>query len=85
MDKYILVFSSINVSVFLYNLLIKNGFKVEVMATPCSISAGCARSIIFDNEDYLEKIKKIATDNKITINKIYKIVKTYNQTRYILL
>lgn len=85
MEKYILVFSSTNMAVFLYNLLIKNGFKVEVMATPCSISAGCARSIIFDDECYLEEIKKIAADNKITINKIYKIVNTYNQTRYVLL
>lgn len=54
-NYYLLVFSSHNQAVYLYNWLIKKGYPVELVSTPCKISSGCTQSIKF-GEEYMNDI-----------------------------
>jgi Protein of unknown function (DUF3343). len=81
-NEYMLVFASHNQAVFLYNRLIKLGLKVELISTPCRLSAGCTQSLKF-NEDLLTVVRSEAIKSNMMIRGIYKIVRENNKTNYI--
>ncbi len=81
-SQYLLVFTSHNQAVFLFNKLLKKGYKVELVSTPCSLSAGCTQSIKFMEKD-LQTIKTEAKISSMKVRGIYKIVKSSNKYTYI--
>lgn len=82
-NQYLLVFISNNYAVMVFNKLVKKGLSVELISTPCTISAGCSQSIRFE-EKYLEKMKEELKLNRICIKGIYKIRKEEGKEDYIL-
>ena len=42
---YIIIFSSTSQSMLLYNIIKSAGYNIEIAATPCTLSAGCARAL----------------------------------------
>lgn len=83
-SEYIMVFACYNKAVFLYNKLVKNGYKVKLVATPCKISSGCSHSIRF-NEENFEIVKNEAEKNNIKPKAVYKIVLQDGKENYKLL
>ena len=79
--EYILVFESHNQAILLFNKLIKLGFKVELVTTPCDISAGCSQSLKFKEKD-MHLINSEARRNSIRINGIYLVKKNGKTTEY---
>lgn len=77
--QFLLVFMSHNQAVFLFNKLIKKGYKVELVSTPCSLSAGCTQSIKFMEKD-MQVIRTEAQISNMKVRGIYKITK--NGTKY---
>lgn len=78
-SQCLLVFASHNQAVFLFNKLIKKGYKVELVSTPCSLSAGCTQSIRFMEKD-IQAIRTEAQISNMLVKGIYKMVK--NRTKY---
>jgi hypothetical protein len=70
-EFYIIVLNSSSVSIHLYKLLKDKKLNVFIMSTPCTISAGCSRSIKVTETD-LEAAKQEIIANKIIIKGIYK-------------
>jgi hypothetical protein len=83
-DEYILVFATHNHAVFLYRKLSKLGYVVELISTPCKISAGCTQALKF-KETYLNRIKEEVAINKIITRGIYKICPQGSKANYILI
>ena len=78
-SQYLLVFASHNQAVFLFNKLIKKGYKVELVSTPCTLSVGCTQSIKFMEKD-IQAIRNEAQISNMIVKGIYKIVK--NRAKY---
>lgn len=81
-DKCILVFASHNQAAFLYTKLIREGFKVELISTPCRISSGCSQSIKF-REELMETVLLEAEKAGIKIVGAYKIIGENGNLEYI--
>lgn len=79
--EYILVFESHNQAILLFNKLIKLGYKVELVTTPCDLSAGCSQSLKFKEID-MSFINSEARKNLIRVNGIYLIEKKGKNTEY---
>ncbi len=79
--EYIMVFTSHNRAVFLYDRLIRKKYRIKLVSTPCEISKGCSHSIRFRDEDF-QAIKNEANKNNITPRAIYKIVLKGNKESY---
>ncbi|GFP77153.1 DUF3343 domain-containing protein [Clostridium fungisolvens] len=73
----IIAFSSASQSVNLYKILKNKKYNVYMIQTPCTISAGCARSIEIKEKD-LEAIVNEIKESKIDIKGIYR--KTLNES-----
>lgn len=80
-NEYIILFNSYNNAVFVYKKLIKKGYKVNLISTPCTISSGCSYSVKFSEED-LPIVKNEAERNNIKIKAVYKIVLQQNTIDY---
>ena len=78
---YILVFESHNQAILLFNRLIKLGYKVELVTTPCDLSVGCSQSLKFNDRD-MSLIISEAKKNLIRINAIYLLKKNGKNTEY---
>jgi hypothetical protein len=78
-EFYIIVLNSSNVSIHLFKLLKDIRLGVELMSTPCTISASCSRAIKVKEKD-LETVKEIIKTNRINIKGIYK--KTYRGSSF---
>ncbi|MGH4138617.1 putative Se/S carrier-like protein [Clostridium sp.] len=76
---YIIVLNSSSVSVHLFKLLKDKKLNVVIMSTPCTISAGCSRSIKIKECDLEAAIEEI-DNHKIIIKGIYK--KVYKENRF---
>ncbi|MGH4120195.1 putative Se/S carrier-like protein [Clostridium sp.] len=70
-EFYIIVLNSSSISVHLFKLLKDKKLDVAIMSTPCTISAGCSRSIKVKEND-IEIVKQDIINNKINIKGIYK-------------
>lgn len=81
-DQYLLVFSSHNQAVFLFNKLIKKGYKIELISTPCTISSGCTQSIKFMEKD-MQTIRNEAQISNMKVKGVYKIIKKGIKYTYI--
>lgn len=81
-SQYLLVFASHNQAVFLFNKLLKKGYKVELVSTPCTLSAGCTQSIKF-MEKYMQAIKTEIKVGAMRVKGIYKITKNGPKYTYI--
>lgn len=81
-DEYFVVFYSHNHTTFLYNKIKEKGFEIELMSTPCSVSAGCSQCIKFMGKD-LKLIKEVIKNNDINIKALYKIEYNNGKTRYL--
>lgn len=68
---YIVVFNSNSESLQLFKMLKNKSYNVNMIATPCTISAGCTRAIEF-NEENLEDVLQEIKDKDIKIKNIYK-------------
>ena len=69
---YIITFDSANNSMLLYRLLKNNQLdNIYMIQTPCCLSAGCARSIEFDESEF-EKVIKLVNNNTIPVRAIHK-------------
>lgn len=79
--EYIMVFTSHNRAVFLYDRLIRKRYRIKLVSTPCEISQGCSHSIRFRDENFTA-IKNEADRNNITPRAIYKIVIKGNKETY---
>lgn len=69
-ETYIIVFSSSNYSMKLYKLLKEKKYKVEMISTPCTLSAGCSRALRVRKKDIVA-IKEVIKREKIVIRAIY--------------
>lgn len=81
-EEYILVFATHNHAVLLYRRLAKMGYQVELISTPCKISAGCTQSIKF-KENYYNVVKEEAAKSNIITRGLYKICKKGSKTNYV--
>lgn len=72
-SECIIIFPSYNRAVFMYDKLVKEGYKVRIISTPCTISSGCSYSIRFSEEN-LTIIKNKVEKNNIKVKAVYKIV-----------
>ena len=70
-EFYIIVLNSSSVSIHLYKLLKDKKLNVVIMSTPCTISAGCSRSIKISEKD-MEAARQEIIANRIIIKGIYK-------------
>jgi hypothetical protein len=80
--KYLLVFESYNGAMLLYNKLLEEKCKVELISTPCRLSRGCSQSIVFLGEDSSKVIERIK-GSKVVIKGVYKIVDKNNRMEYL--
>lgn len=78
-EFYIIVLNSSNISIHFFKILKDKRFNVDVISTPCTISAGCSRSIKVNEKD-IEAVKEEININKIIIAGIYK--KIYNGSAF---
>jgi hypothetical protein len=81
-NQFLMVFSSYNQAMLLYNELEKSGCNVKLISTPCGLSRGCSQSIIFHIED-TRTVIDIVKNNNIKVSQIYKIVKKDNKLSYV--
>lgn len=81
-SQYLLVFASHNQAVFLFNKLLRKGYKVELVSTPCTLSAGCTQSIKFKEKD-MQVIKTEIKAGAMRVKGIYKITKNGSKYAYI--
>lgn len=81
-EEYILVFATHNHAVLLYRRLAKLGCKIELISTPCRISAGCTQSLKF-KEDYFNLVKEEAAKINVITRGIYKICRRGSKTNYV--
>ena len=72
-EFYIVVLNSSSTSIHLFKLLKDKRLNVDIMSTPCTISAGCSRAIKVKEKD-IEAVKDEIKLNKISIKGIYKKV-----------
>lgn len=80
--QFLLVFTSHNQAVFLFNKLIKKGYKIELVSTPCSLSVGCTQSIKFMEKD-MQIIKAEIQVSNMKVRGIYKIIKNGPKYTYL--
>ncbi|KAJ52017.1 hypothetical protein BD780_004299 [Clostridium tetanomorphum] len=80
--EYIVVFQSYNGAIYLYNKLLRERCKAEIISTPCRISAGCTQSIKFKCE-YMDIVQKNLKLYNIPIKGIYEIVKSNKRFNYV--
>ena len=78
---YILVFESHNQAILLFNKLIKLGYAVELVTTPCDLSVGCSQALKFKDKD-MSLISSEAQKNLIRVNGIYLVEKKGKNTEY---
>lgn len=81
-NDYIIVFATHNQAVFLFNKLLRMGYGVELISTPCRISAGCTQSIKF-KYNLMDVVKQEAENRNMMIRGIYKVVKQGTKFNYI--
>jgi len=60
-------------SIHLFKLLKDERIDVDIMSTPCTISAGCSRSIRIQEKE-METAKQVIKTSKIIIKGIFKKV-----------
>lgn len=77
----IIAFSSTSQSVNLYKILKNKKYNVVMIQTPCTISAGCARSIEIKEQD-LEVIVNEIKQNNLEIKGIYRRILNESTRRY---
>ncbi|WP_160678185.1 DUF3343 domain-containing protein [Clostridium sp. C8-1-8] len=77
----IIAFPSTSESVNLYKVLKNKRYNVVMIQTPCTISAGCARSIEIKEKDLENIINEIKTNN-IQIRGIFKKALSESTKRY---
>lgn len=80
-NYYLLVFSSHNQGIYLYNSLVSRGYHIELVSTPCTISSGCTQSLKF-SEKYKTDILNQARLMNMSIKGMYKIVRKNNKDYY---
>ncbi|WP_125152738.1 DUF3343 domain-containing protein [Clostridium rectalis] len=80
--EYVVVFASHNGAITIYNKLLKKGYKVEIIPTPCTISPSCTKSLKC-KEEYLQLVKDYLKEYKIVIRGIYEIVRDKKNLKYI--
>lgn len=78
-ETYIIVIKSYNYAVLLYKILKNKKYTVQIISTPCKISAGCSRAIRFYGKD-IDIVKDEIKNNNIPIKGIY-LEKTVNKTK----
>ena len=72
-EFYIIVLNSSSVGIHLYKILKDLSLDVDIISTPCTISAGCSRAIKVKEKD-IEAAKNVINSSKIIIKGIYKKV-----------
>ncbi|GFZ31019.1 hypothetical protein CSC2_15450 [Clostridium zeae] len=77
----IIAFSSTSQSVNLYKILKNKKYNVVMIQTPCTISAGCARSIELKEKD-LDAVVNEIKQNNLEIKGIYRRVLNDSTRRY---
>lgn len=82
MINYIVVFHTTSASLQLFKILKSKNYNISMIATPCTISAGCARAIEFQQED-LDKIVQEIRENEVVIRAIYKRVINKKKLHYV--
>jgi mevalonate pyrophosphate decarboxylase len=80
---YIVVFYSNSECLQLFKILKNKEFDINMIATPCTITAGCSRAIEFTENDLDKVIEEIKT-NSIKIRNVYKRVINGKSLRYVL-
>lgn len=81
-EKYLIVFKSSSHAMLLYNEFLKLNIRIELIATPCTLSRGCSQSIVFNSADSETIIQTIKTLN-ISVSNIYRIFDNGRYTNYI--
>jgi hypothetical protein len=81
-DKYLMVFRSNNHAMLVYNELVKTGCRVNLVSTPCKLSSGCSKSLVFNSTD-TEKVIAAVKKNNALIGRIYKIVINQGRRDYV--
>lgn len=81
-EEYILVFATHNHAVFLYRRLTKLGYNVELISTPCKVSAGCTQSIKF-KESHLGIIKEEIASSNIITRGIFRVCRKGSKATYV--
>lgn len=71
----LIVFNSTLDSMHMFKILKDQRLKVEIISTPCTISAGCSRAIKFFKED-IDKVRESIKKESIFVKGIYE--KIYN-------
>lgn len=78
---YMMVFASYNSVVYLYERLVKKGYDVVIMNTPCKISSSCSQSIRFRSKNK-EKVLKEADRINVIPRGLYRIIRENNLETY---
>lgn len=81
-EMYLMVFRSTNHAMLIYNQLLKMGCRVNLVSTPCSLSSGCSKSLVFNSTDF-EKVAAAVKINNVVVAKIYKIVIKQGRRDYV--
>jgi hypothetical protein len=81
-EEYILVFATHNHAVLLYRRLAKLGCHVELISTPCRLSAGCTQSLKF-KENYFNLVKEEIAKSNVITRGIYKVCSRGNKINYV--
>lgn len=69
-EYYILTFQNTLGAINGESALKKRNIKVEIMPTPTVITKSCGISIKINN-NYIEQVKELVKENKITVKNIY--------------
>lgn len=72
-NMYIVLFVSYNQCMLLYRKLKEKKYDIELISTPCTLSAGCSQSIKFE-EGYLQDIKTEVKKSSVDIKAVYKVI-----------
>ncbi|MDD7796101.1 DUF3343 domain-containing protein [Clostridium sp. 'White wine YQ'] len=78
----IIVFYSSSASLQLFKILKDKRYKVNIIATPCSVSSSCTRAIEFRKQDFDIIVKEIK-DSGIEIKSVYEKVLEGKRYKYI--
>lgn len=81
-EEYFVVFFSHNHTTLFYKRMKEKQCDVELMSTPCTISAGCSQCIKFKEKD-LNAIKEEIKNSNIRIRALYKIENNKERSYYV--
>lgn len=80
-NYYLLVFSSHNQAIYLFNSLARKGYNLELVSTPCVLSSGCTQSLKFSESNRMSILNEVGLMNA-SIKGLYKIVRKDNKEFY---